>query len=785
MAKKLVVFVGRADWAGSCNSVVQAINQVGRIECRHVCLNKHIYGYPTDVVIPICYVENPKQAEDYPNELKQAYELFEQADLIHLWNDPLPNFNDLISIPAEKLRSYTFTGSLYREYHKQINEHARQSGIKMVVQDPTFRFPDEIEAEFIPHAVDTDLLKPIPIEQRVARTIGCYTPLHRSTTARQDIALLKSVLREEFPDWRTTMGEVTLWQARMEALSKCMFFLQNMDEVVGIFGRSALEAAALGVPTFSFISRKALEMSGGRIGDPAIIHTSRETVREVLRETLNQDYTPLSNKIREWVVKYYSFSVIGEYYTEFFEKLLDTPTDERTTVKVPQTKMADEFSYQKSAEARSKGVSMPTSSPDQINEIMQLILRLKPESILDIGIGFGKYGFLCREYLDGHFGNDSASNHRKRIDGIEINEKYVTPLQKQIYDDIHVGQARDIIPKLDSYYDVILLINILEYLSHEDGLELINMCRKRGRNVIISTLRKPGDEFTGRYAGEFAGIKAVWKEKDFAHYSQKQIIYNPLNLIMHIDNSTPASDSGIQLKLIHREEDWERGPDPEIPNTKIFITGCAKSGTTLLLRLFLAFDQTAIIVGPIPTMVVDKIIFQKGPIVFKRLGASIFSDNITLPELDRQASKLKESDVKVINIVRDGRDVVISDKNFTKPDRWMASIKHRSLFADLIDLEVRYEDLVTDPDKVQKQIMDKFGLKKRFNFSDYPDFIPDDVYDPTHPKIYGGRRISPKSVGKDPVAYKKLCDERTLVEFDRLLRQLDYLKPEPVAAEIL
>ena len=63
MAKKLVVFVGRADWAGSCNSVVQAINQVGRIECRHVCLNKHIYGYPTDVVIPICYVENPKQAE--------------------------------------------------------------------------------------------------------------------------------------------------------------------------------------------------------------------------------------------------------------------------------------------------------------------------------------------------------------------------------------------------------------------------------------------------------------------------------------------------------------------------------------------------------------------------------------------------------------------------------------------------------------------------------------------------------------------------------------------------
>ena len=98
---------------------------------------------------------------------------------------------------------------------------------------------------------------------------------------------------------------------------------------------------------------------------------------------------------------------------------------------------------------------------------------------------------------------------------------------------------------------------------------------------------------------------------------------------------------------------------------------------------------------------------------------------------------------------------------------------------------MRYEDLVTDPDKVQKQIKEKFGLKKKFNFSDYPDFISDDVYDLSHPKIYGGRRISPKSVGKDPLAYKELCDEKTLIEFDKLLRQLNYLKPEPelVASE--
>jgi len=780
MAKKLVVFVGQADWAGSCNSVVQAINSIGRIECRHVCLNQHIYGYPSDVVIPVCYVENPKRPEDYPNELREANELFEKADLIHLWNDPLPNFMGLLDIPVKKLKSYTFTGSLYREYHTQINAHANQAGIKMVVQDPTFRFPEEIESEFIPHAVNTDLLKPIPISQRESKTLGCYSPLHRSTTARQDIALLKSVLKEEFPEWRTTMGEVTLWKDRMKALSKCMFFFQNMDAVVGIFGRSALEAAALGVPTFSFISKKAREMSDGRIGDPAIIHTSRHNIREILQKTLRSDYEELSTKVREWVVKYYGFPVIGEYYTGFFEKLLNTVPSKKMTIKSANSKSGIETLPQQHKQAQNERVHMATSSPDQINEILQLILRLKPKSVLDVGSGFGKYGFLCREYLESCFGNYKENASPKRIDGIEINENYVTALQKQIYDIIHIGDAIDIVPKLDRQYDVILLINVLEYLNREDGMQLLNLCRARGRHVIISAPRKTGENFADGFGEHQNPLVSNWKEKHFAHFPQRQLIYNPVNFIMHLDNSAPANNSEIKLKLIHREEDWARGVDPDIPATKIFITGCAKSGTTLLLRLFLAFDQTTIIVGPIPTMVVDKIIFQRGPIVFKRLGASIFSNNIMLPELDRQAKKLKESDVKVINIVRDGRDVVISDKNFTKPDRWIASIKHRSLFRDLIDLEVRYEDLVNDPDNVQKQIMDKFGLKKKFNFSDYPDFIPDDVYDPSHPKIYGGRRIGPKSVGKDPTAYIKLCDEKTLIEFNNLLRQLNYLEPEHV-----
>ena len=76
---------------------------------------------------------------------------------------------------------------------------------------------------------------------------------------------------------------------------------------------------------------------------------------------------------------------------------------------------------------------MPSSNPDQINEIMSLVLGLRPESVLDIGIGFGKYGFLCREYLEICYGSKKYNDWQKRIDGIEAFEEYITPLQRQIY----------------------------------------------------------------------------------------------------------------------------------------------------------------------------------------------------------------------------------------------------------------------------------------------------------------------------------------------------------------
>jgi hypothetical protein len=139
---------------------------------------------------------------------------------------------------------------------------------------------------------------------------------------------------------------------------------------------------------------------------------------------------------------------------------------------------------------------------------MELVGWLNPASVLDVGTGFGKYGVLCREYLDVNKANRFGErNHR--IDGIEAYREYLTPLHAYVYDEVYVGDALKIIPTLDREYGLILLIDVLEHLSFEGGTELLDRCKSRGRNMIISTPLDIGHQ-GGVFGNEYETHRAQW-----------------------------------------------------------------------------------------------------------------------------------------------------------------------------------------------------------------------------------------------------------------------------------
>jgi peptidylprolyl isomerase len=127
---------------------------------------------------------------------------------------------------------------------------------------------------------------------------------------------------------------------------------------------------------------------------------------------------------------------------------------------------------------------MPCSRPSALAPMCNRIIEKNPRSVLDIGIGFGKFGFLAREYTDVRLGR--YFKRQTRIDGIEIFESYITQLQREIYYNIYVGNAIDILPTLGNY-DMIICSDMLEHLSEKDGVFLLNTVKEKSKFAMTVT----------------------------------------------------------------------------------------------------------------------------------------------------------------------------------------------------------------------------------------------------------------------------------------------------------
>ena len=176
---------------------------------------------------------------------------------------------------------------------------------------------------------------------------------------------------------------------------------------------------------------------------------------------------------------------------------------------------------------------MPSSHYFQLNEIVDLISLSNPSKLLDIGTGFGKYGFLAREYLELWQDGNDYGKWQRVIDGIEAFEPYLTPVHKFIYNKVYIGNALEILPGITEKYDLILMIDVFEHFTYEEGQKILEMCRKAGRNIIISVpVSMSAQEAV--YGNAFEIHRYPWKRKDFARIPDKFFLTNPRSTICYI-----------------------------------------------------------------------------------------------------------------------------------------------------------------------------------------------------------------------------------------------------------
>jgi len=127
---------------------------------------------------------------------------------------------------------------------------------------------------------------------------------------------------------------------------------------------------------------------------------------------------------------------------------------------------------------------MPTSPYAHLYSLVAYLNTVRPKSILDVGLGNGKLGFIARDYLDVMLGERyHKSQWKLQLDGIEVFGDYIQDHQRAIYNDIFIGDAFDVIDGL-AQYDMIIMGDVLEHFDKQKGLEFMDKCFSHTQTAI-------------------------------------------------------------------------------------------------------------------------------------------------------------------------------------------------------------------------------------------------------------------------------------------------------------
>lgn len=161
---------------------------------------------------------------------------------------------------------------------------------------------------------------------------------------------------------------------------------------------------------------------------------------------------------------------------------------------------------------------MASSFLSQIPIIVYILTKISPQKILDIGKGFGKYGFLIHEYLG--IDNQKRINPKLQlreqskiiIDAVEIDPDLVLPHLEHFYNKIIIGNILEIYKELEKY-DLILMIDVIEHLEKEHAILMLKEFLTKGSNILIATSRNYFQQYL--YESEHEQHVSHWNVKDF------------------------------------------------------------------------------------------------------------------------------------------------------------------------------------------------------------------------------------------------------------------------------
>lgn len=171
---------------------------------------------------------------------------------------------------------------------------------------------------------------------------------------------------------------------------------------------------------------------------------------------------------------------------------------------------------------------MPSSTWVHTSTVQDLLWKYQPKNILDIGVGFGRWGFLAREQLDIFRGRYNPKDWKTHITGVEAWSPYVQRHHKDIYNNIFVGTIQDFFksPRYrDMSWDVIIAGDVIEHLPKQEALQIIEQLKWATRKAVIVCIPLGNGYPQGTTLGNhFEKHLSTWEESDFKDATRVTVV---------------------------------------------------------------------------------------------------------------------------------------------------------------------------------------------------------------------------------------------------------------------
>jgi len=162
---------------------------------------------------------------------------------------------------------------------------------------------------------------------------------------------------------------------------------------------------------------------------------------------------------------------------------------------------------------------MGTSNWQNISYCIDILKKINPTSVLDVGVGFGRWGIICREFLDVWTGKVFREDWRVIVHGIEGFKDNIDEYHKYFYDEIIFGDALE---KIDDTplqkYDLAILGDVLEHFNKNEGIQFLKKCLQKSKFVLIAIPLGKNWPQTDLYGNKFEAHRSVWRLGDFSNF---------------------------------------------------------------------------------------------------------------------------------------------------------------------------------------------------------------------------------------------------------------------------